>query len=555
MVGGIIVVTTWYFLSSVDRSPLLPVDGLLRPPLRDSQKPTPMSLNDPPSSHTGPKVIDVDVHPSTALSYPPSSPDPSERFLAYSPHSGYHNQRISLENALTLSFILGRTLLLPPVWLGHAIPYISTQKLQRRIRMASKDGLDRCKEFAEGGSEDPIPRECEGYFDWSLVHWDFMVDLSEAKDLVEVKDRWNHTEKWLEEELELAPHDRTGASPDVFYLNDESLYQYRYYDSIKDNEPLAKFANRVDLSQLKEESEDFKLLHVGSLFGTSRIHMQNDQNFDARSTFRRSMVFKNPLLDEITNEIRDRLGGSGNYYGLHLRVGDGVFQSSAPENMAGVWKSLCETKMKMPIDVCEELASASLKKHGRSPPLVRREDVPALPLLSSPATPEDDSAPPPPSQLVKRANSRPQRDGAYNHAALPPLSSVTSRSSSPLSRTLSCRSPLHTLTHLIPFNTPLFIATDSKVPTADRNLALFFDAFPCTFVLSDFGGISSINEEPVEGLGKLAGLRNREDKVPLAQFLYPQLDAQIAAYGRGLLGTPQSTYSRFAIDVLYQYYQ
>jgi hypothetical protein len=108
---------------------------------------------------------------------------------------------------------------------------------------------------------------------------------------------------------------------------------------------------------------------------------------------------------------------------------------------------------------------------------------------------------------------------------------------------------------MLPFNAPLYIATDSKIPTTDPNLAIFFATFPCTFVLGDFASTSSVNSESVEALNELNALRNKDDKVPLAQFLYPQLDAQISAWGRDLIGTPQSTYSRFAIDVLHQMYQ
>ncbi len=45
-------------------------------------------------------------------------PDADEKFLAYLPHSGFHNQCIALENALTLSYMLIRTLTVPPIHLG-----------------------------------------------------------------------------------------------------------------------------------------------------------------------------------------------------------------------------------------------------------------------------------------------------------------------------------------------------------------------------------------------------------------------------------------------------
>ncbi|KAI5478779.1 hypothetical protein MNV49_004605 [Pseudohyphozyma bogoriensis] len=512
-------------------------------PTRAASKPPKRPRPPPKAPGLPPDVVDVNVWPASTLTLP--RPPSTERFLAYSPHSGYHNQRISLENALTLAFMLDRTLLLPPVWLGHAIPYIHFEKLQRRLQLASKVGLEQCAVVGEGGSSDPIPRECEGYYDWSLVHWDFLVDLDESRKVVPMRDRWNHTDAWLVEDLGLRPiSKKTGVSPDVYQLRDAKLYDFRFYDSPEDQEPVGKFEARIDVAQLQKETEDYKLLHLGSMFGTTRFHIQEEANFNARSTFRKSMVFKNTLLDEITSEIRDRLGGVGSYYGLHLRVGDGIFQTMAEEHMDGVWQNLCVSKMGVTQEVCDEVVQASWTKQGRGKKNLKRGEG------SNPGdgVVEVDSLP-----NAKRAGG--SRQGAFNHDPLPSLPVITSRSTSPLDSSMSCRRPLHTESHLLPFNTPLFIATDSRMPTSDLHLALFFDAFPCTFILSDFPSSSPVNTQPVEGLGRLTGLRNQDDKVPLAQFLYPQLDAQIAAYGRDLIGTPQSTYSRFAVDVLYQYYQ
>lgn len=506
-----------------------------RPPLRDEPapappppRPPPPAPRPPPSTSTGTGPVDVAVRPpSLVASSDPSSPF-ANRYLAYSPHSGYHNQRISLENALTLAFLLKRTLLLPPVWVGHAIPYISFDKLQRRLEMATKDGLEHCVAFGEGSTSDPIPRECDGFWDWTTVDWSFLVDLSGAEQLVPVQRRWNMSMDWLAVELDLAKPDRRGERRDVFSLRDDTMYQYRFYDSADDADPLDKWTSRIDIEQLARDSASHKLVHVGSMFGTNRLRLVGDDGYDARGTFRRAMVFRTEAVDAVADEVRDLLGGAGRYYGLHLRVGDGVFQQNADDNMRGVWDKLCGDKMKLGDDVCDEARGLSEARRRRDR---RGEDG-------------DDAAP---EALAKRANSRPQREGAYHHAPLPPLPKIRTLDDSPLSPTLTCRRPLHTAAHLLPFNAPLFIATDSKLGVDDPHLALFFAAFPCTFTLSDFGAL--------ESLGRLNRLRNEDDKTPLAQFLYPQLDAQVAAWGRGLVGTPQSTYSRFAIDVLHQVYQ
>ncbi|GAA5930403.1 hypothetical protein JCM1841_006847 [Sporobolomyces salmonicolor] len=513
--------------------PVLP-----RPVARPPPKPPTPARPAAPGAESAADTRPIDV-PVRRSSPSPLVIDPSERFLAYSPHSGYHNQRISLENALTLAFLLKRTLLLPPVWLGHAIPYISFDKLQRRLEMASKTGLERCVPFGDGSPSDPIPRECEGFWDWTLVDWSFLINVDAAEELVPIKRRWNLSTEWMEDELSLRRPNKRGEGGDTWYLKDDTMYQYRFYDSKDDDEPLAKWGNRIDVDELRKDTDSYKLVHVGTLFGTSRLRTTTEPAFDARSAFRKAMVFRNEVVDEVTTQVRDRLGGEGRYYGLHLRVGDGVFQTKARENMRGVWEKLCVEKMKLQEGVCEEVRRASEEKQD----LRRRDDYSTLDASSSvPPTPSTSTTTPP----VKRANSRPQREGAYHHAPLPPLPVIQTLSDSPLSPLLTCRRPLHTSPQLLPFNAPLYIATDSKLPRSDPNLAIFFDAFPCAFTLSDFAD--------VEALRRMERLRNEEDKTPLAQFLYPQLDAQIAAWGRGLVGTPQSTYSRFAIDVLHQVY-
>jgi hypothetical protein len=515
-IGGMCVLLGGYWV--VDRVALDGEGMFRREGTRNGRPPTSLLHSSTSPLHSLP--IDINVH-LTQFSSPPTV-DPTEKFLAYSPHSGYHNQRSSLENALTLAYMLNRTLLLPPVWLGHAIPYIAYDKLQRRLDIADKEGLDRCNEMGEGGSQDYVPRECEGFWDWTRVSWGFMVDLRQVEKVVRLRDRWNLTREWMEDELGIGEGDR-------YEVRDDRMYQYRYYDDEDDGESLAKYENKVVVSQLEEASRDYKLVQMGSLFGTSRVRTTREDNFDARSVFRKSMVFKNDLLDRITTTIRDRLGGD--YYGLHLRVGDGVFQKGAEGNMASIWRELCEVKMKVAPDVCASIVSTNATI-TRQPRRIGRRSL-----------------------STKQSNSRPQRPGAYHHPPLPPPIHVTSRSNSPLDSSLSCRRPLHIDPSFLPFNTPLFIATDSKMPASDSHLALFLRAFPCTFFLNDFSSLSPLNTAIVTEMDELRAWRGSGDKVPLAQFHYPQLDASIAAWGRVLIGTPGSTYSSFAVDVLHQVYQ
>ena len=114
---------------------------------------------------------------------------------------------------------------------------------------------------------------------------------------------------------------------------------------------------------------------------------------------------------------------------------------------------------------------------------------------------------------------------------------------SPLSN-LSCRGELHLSPSLRSFNTPLYLATDSRLPTTDPLLAPFFAAFPCTFILSDFDRPSSLNNgSSVDSVGRMLNLVNKADGVPLGRLLLPFLEAMVVAKGSMTFGTPGSTFS------------
>ena len=464
---------------------------------------------------------------------PPVLVKKQTKYLAYWPHSGYHNQRIALENALTLAKLLDRTLLLPPCRFGYAVPYVQFDKLDFRINQGTKEGLEHCLQYDEFGI---LPRECIGFFDWTVVSWDLLVDtrVIERQLKQPIIDRWNGTAEWLVERLGIQAND-------TYSFKDKNMYQYRFYDSSDDKEPLEKFEHRIELSDLQKLA-NFRLLHVGSLFGTSRMRTVVEMNWEVRSTFRQAMVFRNPQLDRITDTIRDRLGGPASYYAVHMRIGDGIFQQNAQINAVAIMRQLLLQKFKF----AEADADALLAKHVvdyHSPAALHKRA--AMPLDGDVEHPK----------LQKRAsNSRPQRPGAFRHAWPAPIPPITSRRKSPLHRSLTCRGPLYTnASHpTLKLNAPLFLATDSKIPTADPVLALFFSIFPCTFILSDFAKASTYNSAPVPGLKEVDEWKNAEDRVQLAQFLYPVIDMMIAAKARSIVGTPQSTFSRFAVDVLYQ---
>lgn len=114
-------------------------------------------------------------HPHRADALPKANPPaPDTKYLSYFTHSGLHNQRIALENALVLAKALNRTLLVPFLRLGKPIRYVSFEKLRRFLVLGSKTGLEHCPLVPVGI---PAPDECSGYEEWTSIPWDHLVDL------------------------------------------------------------------------------------------------------------------------------------------------------------------------------------------------------------------------------------------------------------------------------------------------------------------------------------------------------------------------------------------
>ncbi|KAG0038893.1 hypothetical protein BGZ82_010478 [Podila clonocystis] len=220
---------------------------------------------------------------------PRPSFDPNERYLAYLPHSGFHNQRITLENALLLAKYLNRTLLVPPVFLGPATEWRIFDILHRRILLQTKRGLDHCGKVPKG---DPLPAECLNYYSWTTVEWDFFYDM----DKIAKEQPFNVT-------------------------------------------PLNKrYMRKLSVQELEAIPE--RVLHMGSLFATGRVLAELPESKIYQQFLRRTMILSTPILTKTSDAIVGKLGGLGSFVGLHLRVGDGMFVEPAPENIENMFQSL-----------------------------------------------------------------------------------------------------------------------------------------------------------------------------------------------------------------------
>ncbi|KAF7289223.1 SAM domain-containing protein [Mycena indigotica] len=258
---------------------------------------------------------------SSCCSFPqaPSIFSPDAKFLSYLPHSGLHNQRIALENALILGKLTNRTVLVPPLRLGsNPIRYVSSDKLQIILALAEKTGLRHCPKLRSSF----IPPECLDQDSFTHVSPAWLFNLS-SWDVI-----------YLDK---LSPSAMNLDTTDILDFHDTHPYQYRFLDTNRDLATLKhKYDEVVYIPDLANSSH--KLLQLGSLFGSSRLRLRLKENKRIRTKVRRSMAFASPELLAVASDIHKSMGGY--YFGAHIRVGDGEFQEKRDQTIQQVHQKL-----------------------------------------------------------------------------------------------------------------------------------------------------------------------------------------------------------------------
>ncbi|KAF8893929.1 hypothetical protein BD779DRAFT_1435329 [Infundibulicybe gibba] len=414
-----------------------------------------------------------------------------ERFLAYLPHSGFHNQRIALENALVLSQLLNRTLIIPPARLGSKpIRYLSYGALYDMLALSDKNGFLHCSRTSKYLT---LPSECIDFFDYTHVSWDWLFSIKESLPQLRMIPRWNMTEAWLYDYL------NTSAA-ECMVIQDNDAYHFRFLDTLGDRSPAKnKYLEDIHIPRLATSST--RLIHIGTLFGSSRLRLKNPYNLAVRRKTRQAMDFTNPVMIDVADSVARWM--SGPYLGAHIRLGDGKFATDGGHNARIIWWKLVHLICGFSVQ-----ESLGLERKFRIPPWGSALDLrepSGLDLHHEPAI------------LISPAGP---------------------------SVTLSCRGPRHTLSHLQILNMPLFISTDIEEPNNNSFLMGFIRTFPCTFFLSDFQTqISPLNR-----------LQNGRDMLILAKFIRPLIDAMVVARAWRVVGTEGSTFSRYVEDVLWRRY-
>ncbi|CAJ0745729.1 20585_t:CDS:2, partial [Entrophospora sp. SA101] len=194
-------------------------------------------------------------------------------YLTFLPHSGFHNQRIALENAIFLSWFLDRTLVMPPYLLGIRRPFRRLEKNLTELRSEPAEIV--CKD-----SKPKYESSCIRFHDsYTFYQWDNLFNFSIV----------------AEYNIKILP---------VSDYSDKKLFNI-----LNINDPL----NQVYKS--------FKY-HTNHSFYDSDTLDAKVLKKNPHKDFESNLMPNNKIMLEVVDKIVDNLGGFLNFISIHARNRD-----------------------------------------------------------------------------------------------------------------------------------------------------------------------------------------------------------------------------------------
>ncbi|CAG8500075.1 4853_t:CDS:1 [Dentiscutata heterogama] len=239
-----------------------------------------------------------------------------EKFLTYLPHSGFNNQLISLKNAIILSYITNRTLIMPSVIIDKEITHSEFDRLYSKLERSvimKKARLSSCSHRTNETTniKDFCHKSHKHHEKFSLMYWDDLLDFTTLKKRIRIINRGH--------EFDLETLKKSFES--IYYIKENSRYGYQYFDMDNMKRSLGKqFKKKFLISEFISRPE--KLIHFGSLHGSRRVILDDMKNKEFLNEVKESLRFNHPELNLCIERIINELGGLKNYIGVHIRTGE-----------------------------------------------------------------------------------------------------------------------------------------------------------------------------------------------------------------------------------------
>ncbi|GJJ73933.1 hypothetical protein EMPS_06291 [Entomortierella parvispora] len=534
--------------------------------------------------------------------FPSRAPAEGERFLGYLPHSGFHNQLMTLENSLRLAAYLNRTLLLPPLHLSHkkeALYWKEPAHLLNQWRQRTRIGSEYCRDRVDPLTLPPKTeeelkamtqeelkqeQECHFYYSWTTVPWTYFYDIpqilsgavgvGQQTEPIRVFDRPNMTMEWLSEHLDIKD-----AKKEIFFFEDTNRYEFKIMDdsevdySVKPVKPLEpevdlstlepsvvkwmeRYTHSLLLTDLQRRPE--RVLHFGSLFATDRVEARSEGHKALKSFISKGMDLWNDGILEATELaeaqieawIKETQRAAPGFLGAHLRTEDGQFEKQVQKNLQRIVAWLGEmVKKDRKYLTANEIDATKDKEDDKDAAPKRQLETRGEPLdnTTTTSTPTADSK----TQNTETGTQGDQSTTTPSPADPKTLKDTDTTTQVEQTTPTSEQAPkAQTRTFVerckeAPPESPLvFLATDVHQPRESNLLAEYLDQFPCTMFLTDFKASLAVLEE----------IKNPTDGMSMFQYLVALMDANLAAKGRMFQGTERSTFSAYITNHLWPEY-
>ncbi|KAG9286566.1 hypothetical protein G9A89_000613 [Geosiphon pyriformis] len=258
-----------------------------------------------------------------------------EKYITYLPHSGFTNQRISLINGIILAWYTNRTLIVPPIILGKTLPWKRELYLQHLLAefKSGKIVSETCRYLSD--EEDDLSCQ-QNQPSYTLLPWDYLFDMEFVRNNIRMINRPDFSFKRLISSLGIVD-----PETEIHYIQNKDRYYPQFFDDsshIPVN--LVPFKQALHLCELRSRPE--KLVHMFSIFGSSRLRLRFSENLKFRKSILDKMLFSHPALVNISKSIIHDLGGLASFIGVHLRMGDLTFQQNKTETIERIVEALHE---------------------------------------------------------------------------------------------------------------------------------------------------------------------------------------------------------------------
>ncbi|GAA5898596.1 hypothetical protein JCM6882_000875 [Rhodosporidiobolus microsporus] len=524
--------------------------------------------------------IEVDMLP-LAKELPPA--DEEERFVGYLPHSGFHNQRSALTNALFLAALLNRTLLVPPVWIGWPPGLEYYEDLQQSWTNAilmhpTPFGLSPPSLSSSPASSSSAPLNASTSPDPLYHPASYPSTFSDYPSLTAPSPSSRReaaaaalaskTAKWRAQGWEVRPD----GYPDVPDMKESECKSIRPECRSLVNDTFIAWEQLVDLRKAARvggvklrDRWDMRERAVEGLLNVTRedvLVFEDEERYDFRFVDDPSTPSPSPLITPIDapssryrrtvsipamRALPQRVLLLSSLFGYE-RVLSLAAQSPEGQGQELHQRIALSLAFSSPhiLEPAREIrdtmggSEAYVGAHARVGDgiFVRKaeENVDKMWQTLVERLGVEEGARTELFERVKGGEEVLKPSSTVDNATFSPFSSASTRS--------TCRSALHVSPSLLPLNTPLFLATDSPTPVTDPALRLFRQTFPCIFLLSDFSHLA--------GVERMKRLVNEVNGVGLGRLFTPFLEATVAAMGKEVVGTTGSTFSEYAEKTLHR---